>query len=65
MRRNSTTLVVANIKEVKKGRKKRRPTSTPTETYVNVNQQVLQKKINTLRETLRIQECFAKKLSDK
>ena len=65
MRRNSTTLVVANIKEVKKGSKKRRPTSTPTETYVNVNQQVLQKKINTLRETLRIQECFAKKLSDK
>ena len=65
MRRNSTTLVVANIKEVKKGSKKRRPTSTPAETYVKVNQQVLQQKINALCETLRIQECFAKKLSDK
>ena len=65
MRIISTTLVVANIKEAKKGSKKRRPTSTPTETYVKVNQQALQQKINALRETLRLQECSAEKLSDK
>ena len=65
MRRISTTLVVANIKEAKKGSKKRRPTSTPTETYVKVNQQALQQKINALRETLRLQEFFAEKLSNK
>ena len=65
MRRISTTLVVANIKEAKKGIKKRRPTSTPTETYVKVNQQALQQKINVLHETLRLQEFFAEKLSNK
>ena len=64
MRRISTTLVVANIKEAKKGSKKRRPTSTPTETYVKVNQP-LQQKINALRETLRLQEFFAEKLTNK
>ena len=65
MRRNFTTLVAANVNEAKKGSKKRRPTSTLAETYVKVNQQVLQQKINALRETLRLQECSAEKLSDK
>ena len=51
MRRNFTTLVAANVNEAKKGSKKRRPTSTPTKTYVKVNQQALQQKINALRET--------------
>ena len=51
MRRNFTALVAANVNEAKKGSKKRRPTSTPTKTYVKVNQQALQQKINALRET--------------
>ena len=63
--RNSTTLAVANVKEAKRGRKKRRPTSTLVETYVKVNQQALQQKINALCETLRLQGCFAEKLSNK
>ena len=65
MRRNSTTLAVANIKVAKKGGKKRRPTSTLAETYVKVNQQALQQKINALHETLRLQECSIEKLSNK
>ena len=44
MRRNFTTLVAANVNEAKKGSKKRRPTSTPTETYVKVNQQAAENK---------------------
>ena len=35
------------------------------ETYEKVNQQALQQKINALRETLKLQECSAEKLSDK
>jgi len=54
MRRNSTTLVAANVKGVKKGSKNRRPTSTPTETYVKVNQQALKQKVNAHCETLRL-----------
>ena len=65
MRRNFTTLVAANVNEVKKGSKKRRPTSALEETYVKVNQEALQQKINALRETLRLQECSTEKLSDK
>ena len=65
MRRDSTTLVAVNVKEVKEGSKKRRPTSTLAVTYVKVNQQALQHKINALCETLRLQECSAEKLSDK
>ena len=65
MRRNSSALVGENIKEAKKGSKKRRPTSTPAETYVKVNQQALQQKINALRETLRLQECSVEKLRNK
>ena len=65
MRRNFTTLVAANVNEAKKGSKKRRPTSTLVETYVKVNQQVLQQKINALREILRLQECSAEKLSNR
>ena len=65
MRRNFTTLVAANVNEAKKGSKKRRPTSTLTETYIKVNQQAIQQKINALRETLRLQKCSTKKLSDK
>ena len=65
MRRNSTTLVAANVNEAKKGSKKRRPTNTLVETYVKVNQQALQQKINVLRETLTLQECSAEKLSNK
>ena len=65
MRRNFTTLVVANVNEARKGSKKRRPTSTPVETFVKVDQQALQQKINALRETLRLQECSVEKLSDK
>ena len=52
MRRNSTTLVAANVNEVKKGSKKGRPMSTLAETYIKVNQQALQQKINALRNTL-------------
>ena len=65
MRRNFTTLVTANVNEAKKGSKKRRPTSTLAETYVKVNQQALQQKINALCEILRLQECSAEKLSNK
>ena len=65
MRRNFTILVAANVNEAMKGSKKRRPTSTPTETYVKVNQQALLQKINALYETLRLQECFVEKLSNK
>ena len=65
MRRNFTTLVAANVNEAKKGSKKRRPTSTPTKTYVKVNQQALQQKINALCETLKLQECSIEKLSNK
>ena len=65
MRRNFTILVAANVNEAMKGSKKRRPTSTPTETYVKVNQQALLQKINALYETLRLQECSIEKLSNK
>ena len=65
MRRNFTTLVTANVNEAKKGSKKRRPTSTLAETYVKVNQQALQQKINALCEILRLQECSAEKLSNR
>ena len=65
MRRNFTTLVTANVNEAKKGSKKRRPTSTLAKTYVKVNQQALQQKINALCEILRLQECSAEKLSNR
>ena len=65
MRINFTILVAANVSEAMKRSKKRRPTSTPTETYLKVNQQALLQKINALYETLRLQECFVEKLSNK
>ena len=65
MRRNFIAFVAANVNDAKKGSKKRRPTSTLAETYVKVNQQALQQKINALHETLRLQECSIEKLSNK